>query len=241
MFVVLVSTDDGARRSSRRTASSQHAPAERTCPRASGSSRSTRPAPARAPRDAQRALLYRATGLPSSRRRATSSTSRSSTRLGHEGISYTADWDEAVAAVDARRRRGRRPAAPAARRGRARRRRRGERDAAEDDLLLSRSSSRGLLFHPVVTDWLAACRAAVEDVRGCSPSCRPASSASPSCARARAATTRPRSTRPRRRAILDAARGPSTGTASRSSPRRSATCVNGGGTSASSSTRSTAR
>ena len=120
-------------------------------------------------------------------------------------------------------------------RGAARRCRRSRRTS-------SRSSSRGLLFHPVrpVNDWLELCRAASPTSTPCSPTCRPAPSASPCSAPARAATTRPRSTRPPR-------------TRSSGGSRRSArdlTLVSeelgvrafgAGGAGASSSTRSTAR
>ena len=61
----------------------------------------------------------------------------------------------------------------------------------------------GLLLHPLDVDWLELCRAAVEDVGGVLAELPAAAEREPrACGAARAATTRRRSTRPPRTAIV---------------------------------------
>ena len=106
-------------------------------------------------------------------------------RYGHDGISYTPDWQEAVARVDARRGGCRLPAPADAHRGRLRAGapRRGA--AAEDDVLLSQAPLRPAL-PPARRASESLARACAGVRRGhpaaSSATCRRASSASPCCA-----------------------------------------------------------
>ena len=88
--------------------------------------------------------------------------------VGHEGLGYTADLDEAIARVDAGEFDGAFLLRADAHRGRVRARppRRG--DAAEDDVLLPEADERPAL-PPRMTadvDWLGLCRGCVADIDG---------------------------------------------------------------------------
>ena len=159
--------------------------------------------------------------------------------LAPEGVGYTADVDEAVAAVDSGRAQAALPASADEDRGRLRDRAARRGAAAEDDVLLSQAAL-GSSLPSSVSDWVAICRAAVADARRVLDELP-----DPGRARARAsapvsaATTRPRSTMRSSGSCSPASTASSTTT--RSSPRRSARSSRATAAPGSCSTRSTAR
>ncbi len=121
-----------------------------------GAERRRSPVRQRSTREAAPAIL---------RRGARASSTPSSSPGSRPDVRYTPSAEEARAAVDRRRGRGRVPASRAHRRAGRRGRRGGPDDAAEEHVLLSPSSPPACCSCRL-TDWLALCRAAVEDVRG---------------------------------------------------------------------------